>query len=296
MCARYLHGLRAPAPGPFVAVNCAAIPKDLMESELFGHEKGAFTGATSRHLGYAERARDGILFLDEIGELDLKLQTKLLRLLEDRTFHRLGGESEVPFKARLVCATNADLEARIGAGGFREDLYYRINVLTVPVPPLRERPDDVEWLAVRFADAFCHDAGAELSGFSGLALEELRSHAWPGNVRELRNRIERAVALSPGPWIMPGDLFPERNRSGCRGKDAGIGGCPGRGGETCDRAGAPPQRRCHQRGRRGPRNLPKHDVGEDATASHRGMTNPATQTGRSERDPCLKQGRHVPSV
>ena len=156
VCARYLHGQRAPAPGPFVAVNCAAIPKDLMESELFGHEKGAFTGASSRHLGYAERARDGILFLDEIGELDLKLQTKLLRLLEDRAFHRLGGESEVPFKARLVCATNADLEARIRAGGFREDLYYRINVLTVPVPPLRDRPDDVEWLAVRFADAFCH--------------------------------------------------------------------------------------------------------------------------------------------
>lgn len=210
VCARYLLGQLAPTPGPFVAVNCAAIPKDLMESELFGHEKGAFTGASSRHLGYAERARDGILFLDEIGELDLKLQTKLLRLLEDRAFHRLGGESEVPFKARLVCATNADLTARIKAGEFREDLYYRINVLTVPVPPLRERPDDVEWLAVRFADAFAGETGAELTGFSGLAMEELKSHAWPGNVRELRNRIERAVALSPGPWIMPGDLFPEQ--------------------------------------------------------------------------------------
>ena len=125
VCARYLHGLRTPKPGPFIAVNCAAIPKDLMETELFGHEKGAFTGATSRHHGYAERARDGTLFLDEIGELDHKLQAKLLRLLDDRTFHRVGGEAAVPFAGRLVCATNADLPARVRAGSFREDLLYR---------------------------------------------------------------------------------------------------------------------------------------------------------------------------
>ena len=140
VCARYLHGLRGPKPGPFIAVNCAAIPKDLLESELFGHERGAFTGATARHLGYAERARDGILFLDEIGELDLKLQAKLLRLLEDRSFHRVGGEAPVPFAGRLVCATNADLTRRVQEGTFREDLLYRINVLTVSIPPLRERP------------------------------------------------------------------------------------------------------------------------------------------------------------
>ena len=121
-------------------MNCAAIPKDLLESELFGHERGAFTGATARHLGYAERARDGILFLDEIGELDLKLQAKLLRLLEDRSFHRVGGEAPVPFAGRLVCATNADLTRRVQEGTFREDLLYRINVLTVSIPPLRERP------------------------------------------------------------------------------------------------------------------------------------------------------------
>ena len=212
VCARYLHGLRGPRPGPFIAVNCAAIPKDLLESELFGHERGAFTGATARHLGYAERARGGILFLDEIGELDLKLQAKLLRLLEDRAFHRIGGEAAVPFDGRLVCATNADLGCRVAESAFREDLLYRINVLTVTIPPLRERPEDAEWLAERFVEALAADAGVELNGLSGLALAEIRVHAWPGNVRELRNRIERAVALAPGPWITPGDLFPERHR------------------------------------------------------------------------------------
>ena len=212
VCARYLHGLRTPKPGPFIAVNCAAIPKDLMETELFGHEKGAFTGATSRHHGYAERARDGILFLDEIGELDLKLQAKLLRLLDDRMFHRVGGEAAVPFAGRLVCATNADLPARVKAGSFREDLLYRINVLAISIPPLRERSDDIEWLAERFLEAFAAEAGVELTGISGHAMEELRAHEWPGNVRELRNRIERAVGLAPGPWILPGDLFPERCR------------------------------------------------------------------------------------
>ncbi|KQS85304.1 Fis family transcriptional regulator [Methylobacterium sp. Leaf361] len=210
VCARYLHELRRPDPGPFVAVNCAAIPKDLMESELFGHERGAFTGATARHLGYAERARNGVLFLDEIGELDLKLQAKLLRVIEERAFHRLGGETAIPLTARLVCATNADLPKRVEAGTFREDLYYRINVLTVPVPPLRARPDDVEWLANRFLDTMVAELGAEISGIGAHAMHDLRNHAWPGNVRELRNRMERAVALAQGRHLLTGDLFPDR--------------------------------------------------------------------------------------
>jgi len=212
VCARFLHGLRDPDPGPFVAVNCAAIPVNLMESELLGHERGAFTGAGARHLGYAERARGGVLFLDEIGELDLRLQAKLLRLIEERSFHRVGGEAPIPLAARLIFATNADLAARVEAGTFREDLYYRINVLTVPIPPLRTRPDDVEWLAERFFEGFARDLGTDAEGIGALAMGELRAHAWPGNIRELRNRMERAVALAAGRWLMPGDLFPDRRR------------------------------------------------------------------------------------
>jgi DNA-binding NtrC family response regulator len=210
VCARFLHNACSKTDGPFMAVNCAAIPADLMESELFGHERGAFTGAHARHLGYAERAASGTLFLDEIGELAPKLQAKLLRVIETRSFHRLGGEQEVPFKARLVCATNADLLQRCREGNFREDLYYRINVIAHHVPPLRERPDDVEWLIDRFFAEFSRTIDSDAVGVSSLACEAAREHTWPGNVRELRNRIERAVALAGGRWIMPADLFPER--------------------------------------------------------------------------------------
>jgi DNA-binding NtrC family response regulator len=209
VAARFLHGL-APTEGPLMAVNCAAIPADLMEAELFGHERGAFTGATQRHLGYAERAGQGTLFLDEIGDLTLPLQAKLLRLLEDRTFHRVGGEQALPFKARVIAATHADLAALVKAGRFREDLYYRIAVITVDLPPLRERPEDVRWLLDRFVADMIAATGSDLAGVGALAEDAALAHSWPGNVRELRNRVERAVALSLGPWISPGDLFPER--------------------------------------------------------------------------------------
>lgn len=218
VCARFLHDA-AGRPSPFVAVNCAAIPRDLLESELLGHERGAFTGASARHRGFAERAGAGILFLDEIGELDPRLQAKLLRLLEERYFHRLGGEAPVPFKARLVCATNADLDARVRDGTFREDLLYRINVIHFRIPPLRERPDDVEWLVGRFLAAFSGDR-PDAPGIGEPGMRALREHRWPGNVRELRNRVERAVALGLGPWISPGDLFPERSVAGLSGCDA----------------------------------------------------------------------------
>lgn len=209
VAARLLHTLRGRDGGPFTAVNCAAIPAELMESELFGHEKGAFTGAQMRHLGYAERAGNGTLFLDEIGDLPLKLQAKLLRLLEERTFIRVGGEQPIPFRARIVCATNTDLAQAVKGGMFREDLLYRINVVLLKVPPLRERPEDIPWLLERFIGAFAEQRAERLKGLSALAIEAALGHAWPGNVRELRNRLERAIALGEGPWIMPGDLFPD---------------------------------------------------------------------------------------
>jgi DNA-binding NtrC family response regulator len=210
VCARFLHALKEKPAGPFMAVNCAALPADLMESELLGHEKGAFTGAHARHLGYAERAGNGVLFLDEVGELAPRLQAKLLRLIESRSFQRVGGEQPIPFKARFICATNADLARRVRDGTFREDLYYRVNVLSLHVPPLRERVEDIEWLMDRFVAALTRTMESDVVGLSALACEAARAHRWPGNVRELRNRIERAIALAVSRWIMPGDLFPER--------------------------------------------------------------------------------------
>jgi len=207
VAARLLHQISPRAGEPFVAVNCAAIPADLLESEIFGHEKGAFTGAVQRHLGFAERAGRGILFLDEIGDMPPALQAKMLHLTERRSFHRLGGETAVPFRARIVSASHRDLGA---AGTFREDLYFRLAVLPVSLPPLRQRPDDIEWLLDRFLVEACGRTDRRMRGYSALTLEEAVEHAWPGNARELRNRVERAVALAMGEWIMPADLFPDR--------------------------------------------------------------------------------------
>ena len=211
VAARFLHAMLGTDDRPFMAVNCAAIPGDLLESELLGHERGAFTGASQRHLGYAERTGEGVLFLDEIGELRSELQAKLLRLIEDKSFFRVGGERAVPFKGRLVVATNADLPKLVQAGRFREDLYYRINVVSVKIPPLRDRQQDIPWLMERF---FADSAGrmeTSLKGISSLAEEAALSYGWPGNIRELRNRMERAVALGLGQWVMPGDMFPEQS-------------------------------------------------------------------------------------
>jgi DNA-binding NtrC family response regulator len=208
VAARFVHGISARGRSPFIAVNCAAIPNELMESELFGHEKGSFTGAHARHHGYVERARDGVLFLDEVGELPLPVQAKLLRLLQERSFTRLGGESAIRVPARIVCATNADLEQAVADGRFRRDLYYRIDVVRVTVAPLRERADDVLPLAAGFLREFCGAFGREVHGFTPAAEQALLAHDWPGNVRELRNRVERAVALAEAPWIGPATLFP----------------------------------------------------------------------------------------
>jgi DNA-binding NtrC family response regulator len=212
VCARHLHAKSPGAAQPFIAVNCAAIPDSLLESEVFGHERGAFTGAAQRHAGYAERARSGTLFLDEVAELPLSLQAKLLRLLDERSFYRLGGEVAVPFRARIVCATHRDLAGEVAAGRFREDLYYRINVVTLDVPPLRARPDDISLLLNRFFTELAPAANPSLRGISSLTENAALGYRWPGNVRELRNRLERAITLAIGEWLMPGDLFPESAR------------------------------------------------------------------------------------
>jgi DNA-binding NtrC family response regulator len=209
VCARFLHQISPAANDPFMAVNCSAIPAELLESEVFGHEKGAFSGAHQRHLGYAERARGGILFLDEIAAMPLALQSKLLRVLEDRSFHRVGGETSISLNARIVCATSENLIEQIRLGRFREDLLYRINTVTVEVPPLRERSSDIPWLLSRYFSMTTEDEGPTLRGISSLAQDAALGHPWRGNVRELRNRVERAVALATGPWLMPADLFPE---------------------------------------------------------------------------------------
>jgi DNA-binding NtrC family response regulator len=210
VAARLLHAEGPRAGEPFVAVNCAALPVDLLESEIFGHEKGAFTGALARHEGLAGRAGAGILFLDEVAELPLPLQAKLLRLLQERSFRRLGGDRDLPFRARIIAATNADPEARVAEGALREDLYFRLAVIRVEMPPLRARREDILPLARRFLGEFAASFGRTMLGFTGLAEQALAAHPFPGNVRELRNRVERAVALGDGPWLGVGDLFPER--------------------------------------------------------------------------------------
>jgi DNA-binding NtrC family response regulator len=210
VAARRLHALGPRAGAPFVALNCAAIPRDLLESEVFGHERGAFTGATERRIGAAERAGEGTLLLDEVGELDPALQAKLLRLLEDRRFTRVGGAQELPLRARVVAATNADLPARVAEGRFRGDLYWRLAVVELRVPPLRERAEDLLPLAEAFLRDAATDAARPGAAFAPEALAALETHAWPGNLRELRNRIERAVLLAEDTTLGPSDLFPDR--------------------------------------------------------------------------------------
>jgi DNA-binding NtrC family response regulator len=208
VAAKFVHRISIRAADPFIAVNCAAIPSELIESELFGHEKGAFTGAQARHHGDVERARNGILFLDEVGELPLPVQAKLLRLIEERAFTRVGGEAEIKTSARIICATNTDLERAVADGCFRGDLYYRINVISVVIPPLRDRRDDILHLAQKFMREFAEAFARVIHGFTPSAEQALLGHPWCGNVRELRNCVERAVALSDAPRIGVDTLFP----------------------------------------------------------------------------------------
>ena len=207
LVARALHEASARSDGPFVAVNCGAIPEALLESELFGHARGAFTGAHANKIGRIAQAQGGTLFLDEIGELPLSLQVKLLRVLQSREYSPVGDTRTLTADVRIVAATNVNLEAAVQTGEFREDLYYRLNVIHVHVPPLRERLEDVPVLAHHFlAKARAKTDRADVTGISKAAAELLMSHQWPGNVRELENTIERAVLLCTSSTIEPRDL------------------------------------------------------------------------------------------
>ncbi|NVB80215.1 MAG: sigma-54-dependent Fis family transcriptional regulator, partial [Kofleriaceae bacterium] len=209
MVARAIHRASRRAKGPCVAVNCAALTETLIESELFGHEKGAFTGATEKKAGRFEMADRGTLFLDEVGELPLGLQTKFLRVLEERRFERVGGQKAIEVDVRVVAATNRDLAEMVKRGQFREDLYYRLSVIHIEVPPLRERLDDVPLLAEHFLVRFRSQAARRITGFSPDAIAAMTRYHWPGNVRELRNAVERAIVLGDRDQIMAQDLPPQ---------------------------------------------------------------------------------------
>ncbi len=204
--ARSLHALSPRADAPFVAINCAAIPENLLETELFGYEKGAFTGAAGRKPGKFEMAHRGTLFLDEIGDLPMSLQAKILRALEEKKFERVGGTALLSVDVRLVAATNKGLRAAVAARRFREDLYFRLSVFPITIPPLRDRPGDIPVLARYFVERFCRDLKKKPFVLSPGALEQLQSYRWPGNVRELQNCIERAVILADGETLLPRHL------------------------------------------------------------------------------------------
>lgn len=206
LAARAIHARSARKKGPFVAVDCSAIAPTLIHSELFGYERGAFTGATQRKIGRIEAAEGGTLFLDEIGDLPLDLQSNLLRFLQTSTIHRVGGTRPIAINARVIAATHVKLDEAVAHCRFREDLFYRLDVLRIQVPALRERGGDIELLAHFFLTQFTKDTTKMLRGYTTDALHRIRHHTWPGNIRELINRVRRATVMTDGPWITPKDL------------------------------------------------------------------------------------------
>jgi len=206
LVAQAIHRHSTRCTGPFVTINCGAIPENLLESELFGHEKGAFTGAYTQRQGRIELAQGGTLFLDEIGELPPALQVKLLRFLQEHRFERVGGRHTLHIDTRVLAATNIDLTQAIATGHFREDLYYRLGVVEMTLPPLRERGEDLLLLSTALLQRYADEGKQAIRGFSPAALATLHCHTWPGNVRELENRLRRAVILAPGPLLRPEDL------------------------------------------------------------------------------------------
>src|SRR3954468_23941 len=208
--ARSIHGQSDRRDGPFIKLNCAALPEGLVESALFGHEKGAFTGAIKRVEGAFERAHGGTLLLDEISEMRLDLQAKLLRVLQEQEFERVGGSTAIKVDVRIIATTNRDLAAEVEAGRFRRDLFFRLSVIPIEIPPLRDRGEDIPLLAYRFAAHAANDTKKELAGISPEALALLQRHDWPGNVRELQHAVERGVILASGPMLLPGHFEGQR--------------------------------------------------------------------------------------
>jgi two-component system nitrogen regulation response regulator GlnG len=206
LIARALHAYSDRWQGPFVAVNCSAIPGDLLESEMFGHERGAFTGATERHIGKFEQAASGTLFLDEIADMPLPLQSKLLRVLQEREFSRVGGRELLPADCRIVAATNRVMDKEVAGGRFRDDLYFRLKVVVIEVPPLRERREDIPLLVDLFLDRINRQHKFQAKGVTRDALSKLAEHNWPGNVRELENVLIRAAALAPNRLLTADDI------------------------------------------------------------------------------------------
>jgi two-component system NtrC family response regulator len=204
--AQALHERSPRARQRMVAINCAAIPENLLESELFGYEKGAFTGAVKQTQGKIEYANGGTLFLDEIGDLPLALQSKLLRFLQERVIERVGGREEIPINVRIICATHQDLQGKIADGSFREDLYYRISEITIKIPAVKDRDGDALVLAKAFLNRFCQEQGRAIRGFDRDATAAIEAHAWPGNVREIESRVKRAIIMADGTYITPDDL------------------------------------------------------------------------------------------
>ena len=226
LVARAIYHYSKRAPGPFLAINCAAIPENLLESELFGHEKGAFTGADRKRIGKFEQASGGTLFLDEIGDMTPLTQTKILRVLQGQEFERVGGNEPIRADVRVVAATNRDLEKMVAEGTFRGDLYYRLNVYTIRLPPLRERGDDLPLLAEHFVRRFGRELGKDVRGVSPEAMELLRRYPWPGNVRELQSVVKQALLGTTGPVVLP-EFLPaavRRGESGGRGSRRSTSG------------------------------------------------------------------------
>lgn len=213
LVARALHTKSDRAKGPFFALNCAALPKDILENELFGHEKGAFTGSINEKAGAFEMSNGGTIFLDELAEMATDIQVKLLRAIETKQIRRLGGRKEITVDIRILAATNKNLQKAIAEGELREDLYYRLAVVEIELPPLRERADDIQLLANEFLGRFAQQNGKKITGFDDAAWEWIMSYHWPGNVRELKNAVERAVIMSRGTTIGPADVIPRHLRS-----------------------------------------------------------------------------------